>query len=156
MNSAFDHSHSDLSRLLDELDSHVDALRHRSGDVESLLEAFSWYAREFGDELREHMGEEEGSIFPSVRQRLNDNDAPRIDQLINEHRDLLTLVEELWAELENSASADCIDASIKRLDDCVRVLRYAFYAHTNHERMVFEKASIAEEGAADKADSADE
>jgi iron-sulfur cluster repair protein YtfE (RIC family) len=143
MTLEFMHSHSHLTRLLEEIETHAQLLVHEVEDEAAIIEALRGFTVQFAQEIREHIREEETELFPRVGELLGRFGVDKVYRLIAEHKDIDELLRDILLMLEVRPDEKTGKPNFKRLDDYVRMLKYAFYGHSNHERLVLEKAAEA-------------
>lgn len=134
------HSHSDMTRQLDELEAHAQALRCAEGDLQEIFEDLLIYTRQFGAELLAHINEEETNAFPAYRQRHGAKAQSMLHRIYEQHRDLehsfsmLISFLEAAEDLEDPIDSDLIESIYIR----ARLLRYAFIVHSTDEEEFFQ------------------
>lgn len=142
------HSHSDLTRQIEELETHAAALRESSEERELILEDLLSFAREFAAELTAHIAEEEEIFFP---QYLDSLDAPArelLEQVHEQHRELEKALSSLLSFLKAAAEAqDPDDDLIESIYARACILRYLFTIHSESEREFFTVASQLKQSA---------
>ncbi|MBA2660706.1 MAG: hemerythrin domain-containing protein [Bradymonadaceae bacterium] len=138
------HSHSNLNRLLEEIEAHAVTLGIVREDRASILEELEQYTRQFGDEILGHMADEEANLFEWLAAHLAKSQQPQIARLLDQHRELEGLLEELAVAIGLCLERPDSDSRIRDVNDHVRLLKYAFFAHINQERLLLERVNIME------------
>jgi iron-sulfur cluster repair protein YtfE (RIC family) len=133
------HSHSEMTRQLEELEAHAQALRMAEEATPYVLADLITFADQFGAEMQAHIAEEEQEFFPTLRSRYTATHHKKLVEILQQHRDLehsfqtfrdyLARAEKCTGEL----GADLIEAIFTR----VRLLRYAFTIHCMEEEEFF-------------------
>ncbi|MFU8804427.1 MAG: hemerythrin domain-containing protein [Bradymonadaceae bacterium] len=135
------HSHSTLNRLLEEIEVHALALCTEVEDRNSLMTDLNQYTHLFIDEITTHITEEEQDLFGWISRRL----PTQVDQLFVEHREIEVLLEGLTALVKAGLDHSVIsEILIRDINDQVRLLKFAYYAHSNHERLLLERVTLME------------
>lgn len=130
------HGHSRLVWLMDDIDAHLAGLAAEPLDRELLEEEFLTYSRAFAEELREHIDEEEGDLFPLVRSIAGGPEMDSLVELQRQHQQLLidlgrwgVLIEELTGAPDERRAF-----VIGALCDHSRTIREHLVIHSKHER----------------------
>lgn len=136
------HSHSDLTRQIEELESHANALRITHEDRGFILEDLLTFARRFAVELSAHISQEESVVFPMYLHLLNDTARAMLQRIHKEHREMEDSLERLLAFLDAAEEAEILDDDlIESIHIRARLLNYAFAGHTERERLFFEEVA---------------
>lgn len=133
------HSHSDLTRQIEELETHASALRTADGDDRDLiLEDLIGFAHEFAADITAHIAEEEEEAFPKYLSLLNDATTKMLDQIYEQHRELEKALTTFLSFLKAAAEAkEPDDDLIESIYARARILHYLFALHSNAERDFF-------------------
>ena len=136
------HSHSDMTRQVEELESHALALRSADGDEQAMiLDDLVDFATQFSAHVRGHIIEEENDLFPRCRPHLTASAQAMLHRIQDQHRELETSIDTLMGRLETAQNSeedlnkDLIDSIYVR----AQLLRYNFNTHSIAEREFFEE-----------------
>lgn len=145
------HSHSDLTRLIEELETHARALREApQEETTDLLAEVHNYASQFSSSVREHIVEEEQELFPRCRPYLTVPERVKLERIREQHRDLEDVIDKLFDYLNAARNADVLDSDLaESVYVRARLLRYTFNLHSEEERGFFEQIIQRENGAND-------
>lgn len=141
--------HSDLIRLLDEVDAHLQGLSAEPHAPEVIFEEFVRYASRLRDEITEHIAEEEGELFPMIRTVAGAAQLDGLSRLQSQHHLLLESLEGFMAALESlpPKPPDALCAGLGVLRRMASTLREDLREHSRDERAflceVDERLSIA-------------
>ena len=135
------HSHSDLTRLVEELETHARALRTAESDeTADLLDDITRYARKFDTSVRQHIAEEEDELFPRCRPHLDVKGRMKLERIREQHRELEQVLDKLFDYLHAAHAADELDTDLaEAVYVRARLLRYTFDLHSGEERGFFEQ-----------------
>lgn len=135
------HSHSDLTRQVEELVAHARALRTVDGDeVDTLLSDLDEFACQFATSVRAHIVEEEQELFPRCQPHLTVPQRAKLERIRQQHRDLEESIDKLLEYLDAACQADELDVDLaESVYVRARLLRYTFNLHSNEERGFFEQ-----------------
>lgn len=140
------HSHSDLTRQIEELETHAAALRTAREDRALILEDLVGFAQGFAAELTAHIKEEEEEVFPEYSSDLNSSTRELLIQVYEQHRELEKALQTLLSFLKAAVEAEWPDDDlIESIYVRARILRYLFTLHSESEREFFVSATQAEE-----------
>ena len=120
----FVHGHSNLVRLLDEVEAHVEGLANCETPTFMIAE-MTPYWNAFKAELLEHVEEEETLVFP----QLGGHSA--IQKLTEQHNDLKTRIDEITRVIETYTHDD---ETFRRFQRLIENFRVAFKRHSADER----------------------
>lgn len=133
------HSHSDLTRQVEELEALARAVRSAEGDAGDVFDSLLEFAAHFSAEAREHMAEEEDDLFPRCQPYLTASSKAMLHRIRHQHRDLENSLQKLNCYLEEAREYS--DAPPRYLIESIylrcRLLRYAFAVHSDEEREFF-------------------
>jgi iron-sulfur cluster repair protein YtfE (RIC family) len=130
------HGHSDLIRLLDEVDAHLRGLSAEPDAPDVILEEFVRYADRLHDEVVEHIAEEETELFPMIRTVAGAAQLDELSRLQSQHRQLLESLEAFTAALDELPSKPpaALCAGLRVLRRLASTLREDLRAHSQMER----------------------
>lgn len=133
------HSHSDLTRQLEEMEAHACALRSPDNDTAEVLDDLNQLAERFVAEVHEHIAEEEEVVFPKCRPHLTASARAMLHRILSQHRELETSLQRLIEYIDrarqhpNQIHRYLIESICLR----TRLLRYTFTVHSEEERQFF-------------------
>jgi iron-sulfur cluster repair protein YtfE (RIC family) len=145
------HSHSDLTRQMEELESHALALRQaqltREVDPEHydlVLEDLRTFTASFTEELIQHMVEEEQVIFPMYDHLLTPTAREILPEVLRQHkeiRDHLKLFDQTLNAIGVAPSPP--SRLFESLHTRAKILRYTLTLHTALEQEYFQEVADA-------------
>ncbi len=133
------HSHSDMTRQLEELEAHAQALRLADEATPYVLSDLVTFTDQFGAQMQAHIAEEEEQFFPHLKPRYTPAHHKKLDEILQQHRDLEHSFQVFREHLEEAEASphqlppDLVEAIFTR----VRLLRYAFTIHCMEEEEFF-------------------
>jgi len=122
----FVHGHSNLVRLLDEVEAHVEGLASCETPNFMIAEMMPYW-NAFKTELLEHVEEEETLVFP----QLGGHSDRGIQKLSAQHKDLETRIDEITQFIETYSHDD---ENFRRFQWLIENFRVAFKRHSAEER----------------------
>lgn len=133
------HSHSDLTRQIEELEAHACALRTAERDTEYVLTDLVEFADRFVADVRTHIAEEEEVVFPQCRPHLTASARALLHRILNQHRKLENSLDRLLEYLETARQNpnQIHDYLVESICLRTRLLRYTFAVHSDEERQFF-------------------
>lgn len=137
----FLHSHSDLTRQVEELEAHACALRCSEDDTTDVLEALVEFAQRFSAEVHEHIAEEEEVLFPQCYPYLTASARTLLHRIRNQHRDLEKSLQRFMEYLDEAREQPHNIHEYLSESICLRarLLRYTLAVHSDEERRFFEE-----------------
>lgn len=136
------HSHSDMTRKVEEIEAHATALFRTSPICREIFSDLVGFAREFAEEVTEHIAEEE-EVFPIYEYLLSPQTRLMLNRVYQQHRELEGSLAILLEHLD-VAEEDVIDNElVERIYIRARQIRYAFTLHSIQEREFLEEVAAA-------------
>ncbi len=135
------HSHSDLTRQLDELEAHARTLRCADGDKSEVLDDLANFARHFAGDVEEHIIEEEEILFPRCHPYLTASSRTLLHRIRNQHRDLERSLRRFMQYLDDAQQqrGELQSYLVEAIYLRARLLRFSFAVHSDEERRFFEE-----------------
>lgn len=133
------HSHSDMTRQLEELEAHAMALRMADEATPYVLDDLVNFATQFARDVEAHIAEEELEFFPQLAARCPGNGRQTIDHLLAQHREIEDSLQVLLGYLDDASAADgeLAPELVEAIYVRARLLRYAFTIHSIDEEDFF-------------------
>lgn len=134
------HSHSAMTRQLEELEAHAQALRLADENSPYVLDDLITFADQFGAEMQAHITDEEWEFFPQLEPYYTPAHRRKLIEILQQHRDLehsFHVFRKLLARaraITDVLPNDLVESVYVR----VRLLRYAFTIHCMDEEEFFE------------------
>ncbi len=140
-----EHSHSRMTKLVDELKAIAEAIRSHGTYESHHREECQLFLEQLQREFASHVDYEEEELFPDLRDHVPEEDDDTIERAIQEHEELGRLLDELEHRAEGLQPGRKVEATeVRDLLNGIETLRQQTHVHDETEHELFESVEPAD------------